>query len=153
MIYVEITVIPSDQQFELNTSHTILTTLSRNLDEALSVSTNRQLTLLERMGVIHVFENCHEVAWKLVKTYLEQRGQIGIIGSRDAFNAAIAGGIISASEDWMDMINSRRALCGPNGSDYVDPFTDKILNKYLPRFKELALAFTDLKATEPPDVQ
>jgi hypothetical protein len=143
----------SSPQFELNNSHTILSTLLGNLDEALAMSPNRQLTLLERMGVIHVFENCHEVAWQLVKKDLEQRGQIGIIGARDAFNAAIAGGINSASEDWMDMINSRRALCGPNGSDYVDPFTDIILNKFLPRFKEFALALTDLKATERPDVQ
>ena len=46
------------------------------------------LLVLEQQGLIQGFEFTHELAWNLLKDYLQHQGISGIIGSRDASRLA-----------------------------------------------------------------
>lgn len=65
------------------------------------------LSELEKQGLIKAFEYTFELAWKTLKDFLEQRGQVDIYGSRDAIRKAFETGLIEDGESWMDMIQSR----------------------------------------------
>lgn len=77
------------------------------LSEAVELRQQRELTLLERQGLIKGFEFTHELAWNTLKDYLEFKGIKGLIGSRDATRSAFKVGLIIDGENWMEMIKSR----------------------------------------------
>jgi len=56
----------------------------KQLEEAVELMGKRELTNLERQGVIQAFAYTHELAWKTLKDFLENRGNTDIYGSRDA---------------------------------------------------------------------
>ncbi|MBU3662463.1 MAG: nucleotidyltransferase [Bacteroidetes bacterium] len=62
---------------------------------------------LEKEGTIQRFESTHELAWKVMKDFLKDKGIQGIIGSKDATRLAFQNDIISNGQTWMDMIESR----------------------------------------------
>jgi len=79
----------------------------RQLREAVALSENRELSDLEKQGMIQAFEYTHELAWTTLKDFLEYKGQKDIYGSKDASRKAFQLGIIEDGEGWMDMIQSR----------------------------------------------
>ncbi len=85
---------------------------------------------LEKEGTIQRFEFTHELAWKVMKDFLEEEGISGIIGSRSATREAFNKGLITEGEVWMEMIASRNK----NVHTYVDDILEKeyavIVNKY-----------------------
>jgi hypothetical protein len=44
------------------------------LREAVELSRQRELSKLEQQGLIQAFEYTHELAWKTMKDFLEERG-------------------------------------------------------------------------------
>jgi phosphoribosylanthranilate isomerase len=66
--------------------------LSR-LTEAVALSRQRPLSELEEQGMIQAFEFSHELAWNVLKDYLEAQGFVGIIGSRNATREAFKNGL------------------------------------------------------------
>lgn len=77
------------------------------LENAHTLGKERELTELERMGLIQSFELAFELAWNLMKDYLQYQGIVDIMGSRDAIRNAFKYGIIENGETWMDMIERR----------------------------------------------
>ena len=66
-----------------------------------------ELNELEEQGLIQAFEYTHELAWKLMKDYLEYQGNKDIFGSRDATHAFFSLGLIEDGDGWMAMIKDR----------------------------------------------
>lgn len=58
-------------------------------------------------GIIQRFEFTYELAWKLMKTYLEYEGIVEVNSPRTVFKEAYSIGLISSSEDWLSMITDR----------------------------------------------
>ncbi|WFE68789.1 nucleotidyltransferase substrate binding protein [Thiomicrospira sp. R3] len=52
-------------------------------------------------------QSTHELAWKVMKDYLECEGHQGIIGSRSASRLAFNIGLVSDGQVWMDKVESR----------------------------------------------
>jgi len=77
------------------------------LDEAVLLSQQRALSDLERQGLIQAFEFTHELAWNLMKDWLDYQGNVDISGSRDATREAFRMGLIQDGEIWMEMIRGR----------------------------------------------
>ena len=77
------------------------------LAEVVKNNTLEQLTDLEKEGLIQRFEYTYELAWKVMKDYLEYQGITGITGSRDAIREAFQKELITNGENWMNMIKSR----------------------------------------------
>lgn len=63
--------------------------------------------VFKRVGFI--FEYTHELAWKVLKDFLEYKHGIKILyGSKDTTKQAFKYGLIKNSEIWMNMIKSRK---------------------------------------------
>lgn len=67
----------------------------------------RPLSPLETQGLIQSFEFTQELAWNVLKDYLEDKGILGLIGSKDASRSAFKNGLIDNRDGWMKMIEAR----------------------------------------------
>ena len=54
------------------------------LERGVQLALERDLSELEQQGLIQGFEFTHELAWNLLKDYLQYQGIEAITGSRDA---------------------------------------------------------------------
>jgi len=104
------------------------------LEEAVSLSQTRELSRLEKQGMIQAFEYTHELAWKVMKDFLTSRGALEIYGSRDATREAFKTGLISNGEVWMDMIKSRNLTSHTYDESTVEAIVEQIVHAYLPEF-------------------
>lgn len=91
---------------------------------------------LEKEGTIQRFEFTHELAWKVMKDYLEYEGIHGITGSRSASREAFNKGIISNGQIWMDMIESRNNTVHTYQEEILLKEYSKIIVQYFPAFEE-----------------
>ncbi len=68
------------------------------LERGVELARQRPLSELEQQGLIQGFEFSHELAWNLLKDYIQHQGIAGIIGSRDATRLAFQNDLISDGE-------------------------------------------------------
>ena len=61
----------------------------QTLTEAVELAQQRPLSKLEQQGLIQGFEFTHELAWNVLKDYLEEQGFVGIIGSKNAKSSGV----------------------------------------------------------------
>lgn len=107
------------------------------LGEAVELSQVRKLTKLESQGLIQAFEYTHELAWKTLKDFIEERGNSQIFGSKDATREAFALGLVNDGEVWMSMVNSRNQTSHTYDESTAQQIVTLILNDYYPQFKLL----------------
>lgn len=101
----------------------------RELKEAVELSRSRQLTKLEKQGLIQSFEYTHELAWNTLKDFLFDQGNSRITGSKDATREAFKVGIIHDGEMWMDMITSRNQTSHTYNQVTADLIVGKIVSR------------------------
>ena len=77
------------------------------LGEAVALMQIRELSRLEKQGVIQAFEYSYELAWNTVKDFLIWQGIEGITGSRDTIREAFSKGLIEEGQGWMNMLADR----------------------------------------------
>jgi len=97
------------------------------------------LNEFEQQGLIQCFEYTYELAWNCLKDVFEAQGEVGIIGSRDAFRLAFNRGVIENGETWMEMIKSRVLTSHTYNEDVADDISKKIVDEYYPEFIRLQL--------------
>jgi nucleotidyltransferase substrate binding protein (TIGR01987 family) len=89
---------------------------------------------LVKEGVIQRFEFTHELAWKVMKDFLEYEGIAGIVGSRSATREAFHKNLISDGQGWMNMIESRNNTVHTYNTTILDNEFNKITSIYLGLF-------------------
>ncbi len=104
---------------------------------AVELSQQRPLTDLEKQGVIQGFEFVHELAWNVLKDFLEYEGIQGIIGSRGAVREAFKRGVIAEGDVWMDMIDKRNLTSHTYNADLARSLVTTIVSRYHPAFVTL----------------
>ena len=104
---------------------------------AVDLSQQRELSDLEKQGVIQGFEFTFELAWKVMKDYLEEQGIIGIIGSKNAIRHAFNKGIIEDGDDWMEMVEDRNLASHTYDEETAEKIFGAIRNKYYYLLKKL----------------
>ncbi len=77
------------------------------LEAAVILMEERDLSLLEKQGTIQAFEFTHELAWKTMKDFLNERGNSEIYGSKDSARQAFQYGLIEDGDTWLQMVKSR----------------------------------------------
>ena len=87
---------------------------------------------LEKEGTIQRFEFTHELAWKVMKDFLLEKGLLGIIGSKDATRLAFQNELIDDGQAWMDMIDSRNKTVHTYHGNILDVEYQKIKDIYFP---------------------
>ena len=108
------------------------------LQDAAKLAEERELTPLEKQGVIQAFEYTHELAWKTLKDFLEYKGSTdAIFGSKDATRQAFSYEIIENGDDWMQMVKSRNLTSHTYNEETVEEIVNLVLNTYIFRFEEL----------------
>jgi nucleotidyltransferase substrate binding protein (TIGR01987 family) len=116
----------------------------QTLVDAVELTNARQLSKLEQQGLIQGFEFTHELAWNVIKDYLEYKGFVGLIGSRDATRAAFKNGLIENGDTWMAMIKARYQTSHTYNLDIAQEITEDILALFYPKFEKFAQKFTQL---------
>ena len=106
------------------------------LQKAFLLSTQRELSDLEKSGVIQTFEYTFELAWKTLKNFLEHKGNFDILGSRDAIKLALQYNIIYGNE-WLEMIKARNLTSHIYSEEEVEEILEAILHRYYPKLLEL----------------
>jgi nucleotidyltransferase substrate binding protein (TIGR01987 family) len=123
----------------------------QRLAAAAELAQERDLTDLEQQGLIQSFEFTHELAWNVLKDYLEYKGIAGLIGSRDTTREAFKKGLIEQGEAWMEMIAARNKTSHTYDSGIAQEVADAILEQFYPAFAGLAEKFTELNDQESRD--
>ena len=107
------------------------------LKSAVELNQQRALSPLEQQGIIQAFEFTHELAWNVLKDFLQDQGDQAIKGSKDATRAAFKVELISDGEQWMAMILSRNASSHTYNEQVAGQLVHAIINHYFPLFETL----------------
>lgn len=109
----------------------------QQLQSAVELRNQRALSNLEKQGVIQAFEFTHELAWNVLKDYLQDQGNQNIKGSKDATREAFKVELIADGEQWMAMIQSRNVSSHTYNEHLAEELVDIIVKQYFPLFVEL----------------
>ena len=107
------------------------------LKKAVELAQTRALTELEQQGLIKSFEYTHELAWKTLKDFLENRAVKDLFGSKDTTREAFKTGLIKDGESWMEMIKSRNLTSHTYDESTAAEIASDILNSYFNNFLSL----------------
>ncbi len=114
------------------------------LNGAIDLSKTRELSLLEKQGLIKAFEFTHELAWNLLKDYLDYQGHQNIKGSRDSIREAFRMGLIDNGELWMETIQARNITSHTYDEATAKNAITTITRDFIKLFNELAETFENL---------
>ncbi len=115
------------------------------LRDANALAQSRALSKLEEQGMIQAFEYTHELAWKVLKDFLESRGVQNLYGSRDVTRAAFQAGLITDGDTWMAMIESRNITSHTYNQDTAQRILTSIRQDYVPQFEMLERRLESLR--------
>lgn len=89
-------------------------------------------------GVIQRFESTYELAWKLMKAYLEYEGIASVNSPRSAFKEAFAAGLIFDGDVWIDMINAHNLTVHTYNEQMAKEIYDMVKQKFYRSFAAFA---------------
>jgi len=115
------------------------------LSDAVDLSQQRELSDLEKQGLIQAFEFTHELAWNTLKDFLEHKGQTGIYGSRDATRKAFELGLLEEGDSWMQMIQNRNRSTHTYNQKVMREIKEAIVTVYHKQFQSLAEKLNAMK--------
>ena len=118
------------------------------LKEGVELAKQRPLSKLEEQGLIQSFEYTHELAWNMLKDFLESRGARNLYGSKDTTREAFKRGLIKNGEAWMDMIKNRNLTSHTYDEAIASQIISAILNAYFAEFEALQIKLDKLKQEE-----
>lgn len=93
-----------------------------------------ELNKFEKQGLIQCFEYTYELAWRLMKDYLEYQGIVGIGGSRDAILHSYRNELISDGQIWLDMVDDRIHSVHTYDEEKAEEIIAKIYQIHYPLF-------------------
>lgn len=116
----------------------------QTVTEAVELAKQRPLSRLEQQGLIQGFEFTHELAWNVLKDYLEEQGFVGLVGSKNATRTAFKNALISDGDAWMDMIKARNLSSHTYNIEVAEGIAQDVLTRFYPAFATLAQTFAEL---------
>ncbi len=115
------------------------------LENAVNLAAQKNLSDLENQGLIQAFEFTHELAWNVMKDYFDYQGGSELVtGSRDATREAFQRGLVTNGDEWMEMIKSRNKTSHTYNLNVAEDIVKKILNSYFSLFKDFHQKMTNL---------
>ena len=114
------------------------------LERGVELARQRPLSELEQQGLIRGFEFTHELAWNLLKDYLQHQVIAGIIGSRYATRLAFQNDLISDGEGWMAMIKARNQSSHTYNLEQAQAIARDVIERFANLFGALRNRFTAL---------
>jgi nucleotidyltransferase substrate binding protein (TIGR01987 family) len=96
-------------------------------------------------GLIQNFEITIELAWKLMKKYLESENILAQT-PRDSIKKSLEAGLINSGEIWLTALNDRNLTSHIYDEDQASEIAEKIINNYLKLFEQLEEKFSNLNS-------
>lgn len=87
--------------------------------------------------MIQTFEYTYELAWEVLKDFLESRGVQGLYGARDVTRAAFQRDLLNDADLWMAMIESRNLTSHTYDESVAQRVLAAIRQNYLSQFDAL----------------
>lgn len=106
----------------------------------ISACEEKNLSLLEKEGIVQRFEYTFELAWKTMKDYLNYKG-IDVSLPRDVIKQAFAHSIITNGELWIRMLESRNVMSHAYDERAFERTFEKIQHEYSGALQELITFF------------
>jgi len=94
------------------------------------------LSELEQAGLIQFFEMTFELAWKVLKDYLESEGYI-VKSPRETIKQAFQMELINDGHIWMEALTVRNLTTHTYDEKVVNKLINDIINVYFPELKLL----------------
>lgn len=116
------------------------------LSRAVDLAQSRELSELERQGLIQAFEFTHELAWNVMKDYFAYQGNTAITGSRDAIREAFDKGLVEDGEGWMEMIRSRNQAAHAYNEKVAAQIAGRVIDRYRTLFQRFLERMEQLEA-------
>jgi len=91
---------------------------------------------LEKAGIIQFFEMTFELAWKVLKDYLEVEGYV-VKSPREAIKQAFQIGLIDNGHVWMDALGNRKLITHTYDEMLADKMSKEIVKLYFPELKKM----------------
>jgi nucleotidyltransferase substrate binding protein (TIGR01987 family) len=115
------------------------------LSDGVNIFNKRELSLLEKQGLIQAFEFTHELAWNVLKDYFEYQGNFNIKGSRDASREGFKYALIKNGNLWMQMIETRNLASHIYDKHSAEEIVKSIVLIYLAEFLEFEKTMIKLR--------
>ena len=93
-------------------------------------------TELERAGIIQFFEMTFELAWKVLKDYLEAQEYL-VKSPRETVKQAFQIGLIDNGHVWMDALSNRNLTTQTYDEELANKMTNEIITMYLPELDKM----------------
>jgi len=108
------------------------------LREGVEIMQTRELTQLEKEGMIQRFEYTWELAWKTLKDYLDFEGVIlDKVTPASVLRAAFESKIIQNGESWMNALDARNKMAHTYDLKTFEKIIQDIHDHYLKLFDDL----------------
>lgn len=91
---------------------------------------------IEKAGLIQFFEITFELAWKVLKDYLEAQGYI-VKSPRETIKQAYQMEVIDDGHVWIEALSSRNLTTHAYDEQFTEKFVQQIQEVYFPLFKSL----------------
>ncbi len=104
------------------------------LEQALAIA---KPDIIQKAGLIQFFEMSFELAWKVVKDYLEEEGFIDIKSPRSALKKAFETGLIADGHGWMKLLDDRNITSHAYDEATVARIENLVRQQYYPLLKQL----------------
>lgn len=103
------------------------------LSEAVNAYKNNSMNILTHMALIQSFEVCFELAWKVLKDYLDENG-VKVYLPKEVIKEAFSFEVISNGQLWIDMLNARNSISHEYNLDKVNSILMNISDEYFQEF-------------------
>ena len=108
------------------------------LREAIETMALRELSQLEKEGVIQRFEYTIELAWNVMRDYLESENVVfEQITPRAVIRKAFETNLVEDGETWMDALDTRNRMSHTCDVETFERAVEEIRRRYLAAFNEL----------------
>ena len=108
------------------------------LREAIELMEEKEPTQLEKEGTIQRFEYTTELAWKVMKDYLESENVVfGQITPRAVMRKAFEAKLLEDGEAWMDALDARNKMSHVYDLKSFEIVIEDIRRRYLRAFDAL----------------
>lgn len=96
---------------------------------------------LQKAGIIQLFEMSVELAWKMLKDFLEEQGFQDVKSPKASVKKVFETGIITQGHEWMHLLEDSNLTVHTYDETRADELYQLIEKKYFPLLKELQSTF------------
>ena len=107
------------------------------LEQGVELASERDLSALEKEGVIQRFEYTQELAVNVIKDFYEEMDGEEIGTKREVFELAFDKGLIAKGIELLESIKSRNLTSHTYNEEVAEVIFMDIINKYYDAFEEL----------------